>query len=150
MSTIIRWNPVREIAAMQNAMDRLFEDAWRGARPAPTAGTNPLELDVYEGDTAYTVITALPGLAPEDITVNFHDGVLTISGEIERAVQDNARGLLLERTYGKFSRSVRLGQEIDGDKVEAEYDNGVLKLTLPKAEKALPKQIPVRVSASKN
>ncbi|MBL8161806.1 MAG: Hsp20/alpha crystallin family protein [Anaerolineae bacterium] len=150
MSTIIRWNPVREMAAMQNAMDRLFEDAWRGARPAATAGTNPLALDVYEGDTAYTVYTALPGLAPEDITVNFHDGVLTISGEIEREAQDNARGLLLERAYGKFSRSVRLGQEVDGDKVEAEYDNGVLKLTLPKAEKALPKQIPVRVSASKN
>lgn len=150
MSAIIRWNPIREMVAMQNAMDRLFEDVWNGVRPAVTAGENALALDVYEGDTAYTVYTALPGLAPEDIRVNFQDGVLTISGEIERKEEDKSRGLLLERTYGKFSRSVRLGQEVDSEKIEAEYENGVLKLTLPKAEKALPKQIPVRVTASKN
>jgi HSP20 family protein len=139
------------MAAMQSAMDRLFDETWRGARP--TAAGNALSLDVFETDTAYTVFTSLPGIKPEEISVSVEDDVLSISGEVSQPAfeeKDNPRVLVYERSYGKFTRSIRLAQAIDADRIEAAYENGVLKLTLPKAPQAQPKQIPVRVNASKN
>jgi HSP20 family protein len=145
MSTVIRWNPVREVAAMQSAFDRLFDDNWQVVRP--TARANALRLDVYETDTAYLVFTALPGINPDQIKVTLDDDVLTISGELAQPVieeKDNARALLVERSYGTFSRSVRLGTPVDSGKGEATFENGVLKLHLEKVAQAQPKQIPVR------
>lgn len=150
MSTIVRWNPFREMAAMQSAMDRLFEDTWRSARPT-VAGIN-LALDAYETDNAYVIYASLPGVSPEAINVSMDDDVLTISGEIPQPAfeeKDNVRTLLFERHYGKFSRSVRVGLPVDGDRVEAAYENGVLRLTLPKTPAAQPKQIPVRINGAK-
>lgn len=150
MTTIVRWNPVRDMAAMQNAFDRLFEDNRRVGR---SVATNALALDVYENDQTYTVYTVLPGVNPEAINVSLDDDVLTISGEVAQPVfdeKDNTRKLLLERNYGKFTRSIRLAQPIDSEKVEAAYENGVLKLTLPKTPAAQPKQIPVKFNTSLN
>lgn len=147
MSTIVRWNPIREMAAMQTAMDRLFEDTWRTVRPV--AAGSGLVLDVYETDSKYIIYTAIPGVEPGQISVSLDDDVLTISGEVAQPAfgeNENARVLLYERTYGKFTRSVRLGVPVDGDKIEAAYENGVLKLTVPKAPQAQPKVIPVHVS----
>jgi HSP20 family protein len=148
MNTIVRWNPFREMAAMQSAMDRLFDETWRGFRP--TAAGNSLALDVFETDQAYILFTALPGINPQDIHVSMEDDVLTISGEVPQPAFDekeNARTLMLERSYGKFTRSVRVGMPVDSEKIEAAYENGVLKLTLPKTPQAQPKVIPVRVGA---
>ena len=150
MTTIVRWNPIREMAAMQSAMDRLFEETWRGARPS-IAG-NALALDVHETDQAYVVHTSLPGVEADKINISFQDDVLTISGEVEQAKTNedqNTRVLLSERSYGKFSRSIRLAQAIDADKVEATYENGVLTLTLPKAPEAQPRLIPVKTNGVK-
>lgn len=149
MTTLVRWNPVREMAAMQNAMDRLFEDNWRTARP--TAAGNSLPLDVYETDNSYVIYTAIPGIAPEQISVSMEDDVLTISGEVAQPAFDekeNVRTLVQERASGKFVRSVRVGDPVNSDNIEAAYENGVLKLTLPKTPAAQPRQIPVK--ASKN
>ena len=149
MSTIIRWNPIREMAAMQNAMDRLFEDTWRGYRNVDTSLALP--LDVHETETAYHVVAALPGVPSDTVNVSLHDDVLTISGELPQpAYPENARTLLLERTYGKFSRSVRLPEQVVADQIEASLDNGLLTLNLPKTPEAQPKQIPVRVSTNGN
>jgi HSP20 family protein len=150
MANVVRWNPIREMAAMQSAIDRMFEDSWRAVRP--TVAGNALALDVYETDTGYTVYTALPGVNPDQINVSLHDDVLTISGEVAQpAVSEdaNARVLLFERSYGKFSRSIRLNQPVDGDHIEAAYENGVLTLTLPKAPQAQPKLIPVKTNGTK-
>jgi HSP20 family protein len=150
MTTIVRWNPVREMAAMQSAMDRLFEDSWRTSRA--TSGTSRLALDVYETEQAYTVHTALPGVNPDQINISFQDDVLTISGEVEQpkfGEDVKARVLLFERSYGKFSRSIRLAQPIDADHVEATYENGLLTLTLPKAPEAQPRLIPVKSGSNK-
>lgn len=150
MTALIRWNPVREMAAMQSAMDRLFDETWRAARPV-NAG-NALALDVYETDAEYVVHTALPGVNADQINISFQDDVLTISGEVEQPAfneDQHARVLLSERSYGKFSRSIRLAQAIDADKVEAAYENGVLTLTLPKAPEAQPRLIPVRTNGVK-
>jgi HSP20 family protein len=150
MTTIVRWNPIREMAAMQSAMDRLFEETWRGARPS-VAG-NALALDVHEDDMTYVVHASLPGVEADKINISFQDDVLTISGEVEQTKTNedqNTRVLLSERSYGKFSRSIRLAQAIDADKVEANYENGVLTLTLPKAPEVQPKLIPVKTNGVK-
>lgn len=152
MATIVRWNPVREFAAMQDVMDRIFEENRRGNRNGNTVNasgvnTRSLALDVRENENTYTVVTVLPGINPDNIDVHLHDNVLTISAEIAKPdVEENTRVLLSERMYGKFSRSINLPNEVDGDNVEAAYDNGVLTLTLPKVEEAQPRQIPVRVN----
>lgn len=147
MSTIIRWNPIREMAAMQSAMDRLFEDTWRGYRNVDTSLA--LALDVHETETAYHIVAALPGVPSDTINVSLHDDVLTISGELPQpSYPENARALLLERTYGKFSRSIRLPEQVAADQIEASLDNGLLTLNLPKTPEAQPKQIPVRVATN--
>jgi HSP20 family protein len=150
MSNIVRWNPLRELSAMQNAMDRLFEENWSPFFDTERAalGTRSLRLDIHEDDDAYTVITELPGVKVDDIHVKLDGDYLVIEGEIPEQVveKEGARTLIQERRYGKFSRRVHLPQPVDGDKVEATYADGVLKLTLPRSETEQPKRIPVKVS----
>ena len=152
-TNIVRWNPFREMASMQSAMDRMFDDAWRGNWPSSTSfsGFDSPALDIHETDTAYEVGVPLPGVNPEDINVRMQNGTLTISGELPQPkVQDNRKVVVQERYYGKFSRSVSLPQSVDTNKVEATYDNGVLNLTLPKLPEAQPKQITVKVNGNGN
>ena len=148
---IVRWNPVRDMVAMQNAMDRLFEETWRNAE---TTSNHRLPLDVYETDQAYTVVSSVPGLGADDINITLHEGTLTIAGEwgepATESDENNTRALLRERTYGKFNRTVNLPQIIDADAVEATYENGLLTLTLPKQPNAQPRQIPVRANTIVN
>ncbi len=153
MSSITRWNPFREINAMQNFMDRLIEETarpMRGVVESYEGLTGGLALDVDEEETNYTVTTSLPGVRAEDIKVNLHDDLLTIEAEIpaknvEKTEGKNGRKVLMqERAWGKFSRSIRLPQAVKTEGVEAAYDNGVLTLTLPKAEHVLPRSIPVK------
>ena len=143
MTTVVRWNPVREMAAMQSALDQLFENNSRGLRG--TADVGALALDIHETDQNYTVSAAVPGVAADAVNISFHDGVLTIAGEIpQQTAQENSRALMLERGYGKFQRSIRLPQPVDTSAVEANIENGVLTLTLPKTPEAQPRQIPVK------
>ncbi len=144
MTTVIRWNPIREMATMQGALDRLFDETWRNTRGATENGTLP--LDVHETDNAYVVSATLPGVSADDVTISLHDGVLTISGETQPATHENSRALLLERTYGKLQRSIRLPQPVVQDGIEAVLENGVLTLTLPKTAEAQPRTIPVRTA----
>ncbi len=140
MTTVVRWNPVREMAAMQNTLDRLFDQSWRDARN--DVGT--LALDVHETDKAYLVSAALPGVTADAVNISLHDGVLTISTEIPQAEHENSRALMLERNYGKVQRSIRLPQPIDANGVEATIENGVLTLTLNMTAEAQPRTIPVK------
>lgn len=148
MSTLIRWNPIREISAMERMLDAMMDNRSRLLRGASNdTATGHLALDIVENEGAYTVTTALPGVNADDIKVNLHEDVLTISAEIPQRTteqKDGERVLLRERTWGKFSRSVRLPNAVNGESVEATFDNGVLTLTLPKAENALPRSIPVK------
>jgi HSP20 family protein len=145
--TIVRWNPLREIAAMQSAMDRFFDDSWRSIRSSGDA----LMLDVHETETEYRVMTSLPGVKPEDVTVSLNNDVLTITAETRQEVMpENSKPLLMERSYGKIMRSIRLPVPVVSDKIEAVLENGVLRLTLPKTPESQPRQIPVRVQPSKN
>lgn len=139
---INRWNPFRELAAMQSAMDRIFEDTWR---TYDDERTGTLALNVHETNDAFVVETAVPGINPDDIDITVHDGTLTISGEFHRVEKkEDVRVLLNERITGKFSRSITLPQTVEVDNVEATFDNGILTLTLPKSPEAKPRQIKVR------
>ncbi len=152
MANIVRWNPVREMDAMQNAMDRLFDETWRNWQPFYSAesGANALALDVHENDNSYVVTTALPGVQPENVNIKLHNDLLTIEGEIPQQTTENARSLMQERFYGRFSRTIRLPQPVNRDAVEAVFENGVLTLTLPKSPEAQPKTIPVKVNGKKS
>ncbi len=144
---IVRWNPVREMAAMQSAMDRMFDEFGRGINGFDGTTTNWLALDVNENDDAYVVQADLPGVNPDDINITLNDNVLTISAETQREeTHENERRIITERSYGKYSRSLTLPNTVESDKVEADYENGVLRLTLPKSEKAKPRQISVKKS----
>jgi HSP20 family protein len=145
---ITRWNPIREMAAMQNLMDRMFDETWRSVRPLNEieGGGTLLALDIHEDEKTYTVTTALPGVNADNINVRMHDDVLLIEAEMpERKIeQEGTRKLVQERVYGKYSRQVRLPHMVNAEKVEAQYEDGVLTLTLPKADNVLPRNIPVK------
>jgi HSP20 family protein len=146
MSTIIRWNPLREMAEMQNTMNRLFDDTWRTIWPAVQSGTGyGLPIDVFETDEGYTVVSDMPGVKQENIHITLNQNVLTLSVEIpQHTPQDGQRLLIGERSYGKFTRSITLPRPVTSDNVEAVYENGVLTLTLPVSPEAQPKRIEVK------
>ncbi len=144
MSLIIRRKPT--------AFERFFEDAWREVAPETEfTGEYSLALNVRENADGYTVRTALPGLSADDIEIRLHDDVLTISAEIkEDGLSEDETQLISEIRYGKFSRSLRFPVPVEGDKVEASYIDGVLRLIVPKAEAAKPRQIRVKAGHSLN
>ncbi len=144
MTTIVRWNPVREMSAAQSAFDRFFEDRWSGVRGAEKRG---IAVDVHETAGAYRIVAPLPGVAADGVNISLHEDVLTISAELPQfAAPEDARVLLLERSFGKVSRSLRLPQAVAADQIEAVLENGVLVLTLPKTPEAQPRVIPVRAA----
>jgi HSP20 family protein len=142
---LTRWDPFQEMMTLRNAVDRLFD----ASITTGDANTRPLAwgmpLDVIEEGDAYIVKANIPGINPDDIEITFTGNVLTIKGEMQREdeIKEN-RYHMRERRYGSFSRSISLGDRINGDNISAAYDNGVLSLTLPKAEEAKPKRISVK------
>jgi HSP20 family protein len=133
---MVRWNPYREFAAFERALNP-SQNGGRVWRPA---------LDVVENDDAYIVRASLPGLKAEDIDVNVEDDVLTIKAErSEEHEESDEHYLMRERTYGAYRRSVRLPSGVDGDNTTAQFEDGVLTLTLAKREEFKPKRIEVAV-----
>ncbi len=142
MSTLVRWNPLREMAMLQSAVDRMFDETWR---TTANASANALALDVHDSDGAYTIIANLPGVEADKINISYHDGTLTVSAEVNKTeAKEDHRVLVQERISGSFTRSLTLPQPIDIDQAEADFNNGVLTLSLPKTPEVQPRQIPVR------
>ena len=103
-------------------------------------------LDVHDEKDAFTVTLEAPGLKKEDFEISFHDGVLSISGERKEEKEAKERNYFRrERYFGRFARSVSLPADVKADKIGATYKDGILAVTLPKAEEAKPKQIQVNV-----
>jgi HSP20 family protein len=130
---------------LRNAVDRLFDSTVNPLSAQPT--TWGLALDVVEKDDEFLVKASVPGVNPDDLEITFTDNVLTIQGETksEEEVKD-ARYHLRERRFGSFSRSISLGSRIAADKIQADYENGVLILHLPKAEEVKPKRINIHTA----
>jgi HSP20 family protein len=145
MADLIRWEPFRDMMTLRQAMDKLFEDSF--VRPAGyTAGEVPgVALDMFQTDSEVVVKAELPGVKPEEVDVSVVEDVLTIKGEHwEEKEEKETSYLRRELSYGSFARSVRLPTSVDSNKAEAVFENGVLTLTLPKAEEVKPKQIKVK------
>jgi HSP20 family protein len=149
---IVRFDPFREMAALQNRVNRIFADAYNGSRDNDDAltvrGTWVPPVDIFENDHHELVLKAeLPDLSREDIAVKVENNTLTISGE-KKADSEVKEELYrrIERTYGAFSRSFTLPPTVDSGAIAAEYKNGVLTVKLPLKEEAKPKQIQVRVN----
>jgi HSP20 family protein len=133
------------MANMQNVFDRFFED-WRPFFNDENMRGNLLAIDAHEDDKQYTVMTELPGVQSENISVRQDGDYLLIEADIPEASTErqDQRWLVRERRSGHFSRRIRLPQNVDFAKAEASYHDGVLTLTLPKAENTQPRQIPIK------
>ena len=148
MAMITRYDPFREALSLRDAMDRLFQESV--VRPNGWAAPTSVPVDVHETEHGYTVEASLPGWKPEDVNITFQDATLTISGQYneqpEPQAQNGQNGKswhLRERRFASFSRSFTFPTSIDPDKTEATFENGILNLTLPKAESAKPRQIKI-------
>jgi len=145
MSSLMRYDPFREMMSLRRAMDRLFDSALfsTGWDLEADSGLG-LSLDVVEHEDEYLVKASLPGVKLEDVELTFMDNTLTIKGEIKAEEESKEhRYHLRERRYGSFQRSVTLPSGIDADKIEADYDAGVLTVHLPKLEEVKPKRITI-------
>jgi HSP20 family protein len=131
----LAWPPFGRLLNLGEEFDQLFESPLQAWAPA---------LDVHEDKDGYTIRVELPGMKREDIEVSLQNGALVISGERKtETVKDDTEVHRRERYYGKFSRALTLPTAVAGDKVKAAYKDGILSVTLPKAEEAKPKQITV-------
>jgi len=145
---ITRWNPTSELMSAWNDFDRLFNRLTRNADTdddsLTNVGTWRPAIDIDEREKEYVISAELPGIDEDDISISIKDNVLTLKGEKkqEKEKEDDNR-YYRERMYGNFQRMIRLDNDIDADKIEANYENGVLHITLPKTKETMHKQIPV-------
>jgi HSP20 family protein len=139
-----RWNPIRDMITMREAMDRVMDDALRtrqGQTAAQTAWLLP--VDAFVTDDAIVLQSDVPELKPEELSVTLEADTLTIRGEL-KATGNEHKYLLRERPTGRFERTLTINTPIDQNKVEAQFADGVLTLTLPKAEAVKPRQITIK------
>jgi HSP20 family protein len=145
--SIMRWDPFREAVGMRHAMDRLFDESF--FRPLQLRervdGGHYFPMDIYHTPEAVVARAVLPGLKPEDVEITIDRNVLTISGKSsgESDIKEESY-LRREWHYGTFARTIALPEGLEGGKAEAVYENGVLTLTIPKAEEIRPKLIKVQ------
>lgn len=147
---ITRWNPTRDLMSTWNEFDRMFNRLTRsGAEERDSdisnVGTWRPALDITEREQEYLVTAELPGIAEDDVNISIKNNVLTIKGEKKHETEEKSdERYYSERVYGSFQRMIRLDSDIESDKVEADYENGVLNIRLPKTKDTMHKQIPVK------
>jgi HSP20 family protein len=142
-----RWNPVRDMITLREAMDQVFNDTYLRNRDARQQVWQ-LPVDAYATEDAIVLQADVPGLKPEELNVTLEGDTLTIRGELKAHAEDR-NYLLRERPTGRFERVLTINTPIDTNKVAAEFADGVLTLTLPKAEAVKPKQIKVAAANGK-
>jgi len=147
---IVRWlDPFRDLSAIQERMNQIFEDALarsRGREEGLRTGMWTPAVDIYENNDSVVVKAELPGVERDQISVEVKDGILTLRGErkFEKEVKEESYHRI-ERSYGNFQRSFSLPVSVEQDEVTARFKDGVLEVILPKKEQARPKQIQVDV-----
>jgi len=146
MSNLIRWEPAREMMSLRDAMDRLFDDAftrpfslrdgWSSSVPA---------IDMFQTDDEIVVKAALPGMKADEVQINITGEVLTLKGEVQQNQEMEEKAWhLREQRFGSFERSIALPTDVVADKAQADFENGILTITLPKADEVKPKSITVK------
>ena len=141
MNNLIRFSPGTELRRMQTEIDRLFNDFFpttNGNRHEASATWAP-RVDLTETSDAYLIHVDAPGIDKKDISINFQDGLLSISGE--RKAQEKTEDKMfvrVERSYGRFARTFTIPNTVKADKIKATYNDGVLEILVPKAEEVKP------------
>ncbi len=150
MMAIVRWDPFRDVVTLQDRMNRLFDQALSKTRAGDeeglTASTWLPAVDIFETADSIVMKAELPGVSRENIDIQVRDNTLALKGErtFEREVKDE-NYLRIERSYGAFQRAFSLPTAIQQDKIKAVFKDGVLEVTMPKAEEAKPKQVKIDV-----
>lgn len=144
MSNLIRWEPARDFMTLREAMDHLFDDAF--TRPLSIRdGWSVPAIDMYQTDEELVVKASIPGYKAEDVQISVTGDVLTLRGEVKQEDEKKERAWhIREQRRGSFERSVALPTHVVADKAKAEFENGILIVTLPKAEEVKPKTITVK------
>lgn len=144
--SVTRWEPFQDFVTLRQAMDRLFEDAmvntshtWDGQR------TGHLPLDIYTTKDTIVIRASVPGVNPDEVEITVEGSTVIIRGETKpQKAEDGATWLVQEQRHGAFARTIDLAMPVQADKAEAKFENGVLTLTIPKAEEIKPKIIKVK------
>ncbi len=144
--TLVRWKPQRNLHSMQKNWHSMMNDFFNSNYDDEFINTVWVpRVDITENESGYQVHADLPGMSREDVQITLDDGVLTINGERKSSFEDKSESChLSERVHGKFSRSFTLRNTIDTGKIDAEFNNGVLTVSLPKMEEAKPRKIEIK------
>ena len=146
MTTLVRLDPLREVAAMHTELSRLMNGLFDGPATTRQAQAFVPTLDVWEEADALVYAFDLPGIPKDQIAIEVEDGALTVSATREREQKVEAdRFQRFERRYGSFSRTVGLPQGVSEDQIKATYEHGVLEIRVPKPEQPKPKRIEIEV-----
>jgi len=152
--SLVRWNPARELATwpsdlfgIQREMNRMFDGFFRSNQDEDyTLSSWTPAVDIAEHDDEYNVKVELPGVNKEDVKITLENNILTIRGEKKQEKETKKENYhRVERSYGSFQRSFTLPTTVKSDRIDAVYKDGILSISLPKAEEAKPKQIEVKV-----
>ena len=145
MAMMTRWEPFRDLARLQDEVNRLF-DTGGLVRSGESVGWTPA-CDIYEDEEAVSLKFELAGVDPKDVDVRFENGVLTVKGERKLEREEKRENYhRVERSYGTFTRSFSLPGSLDAEKIRAETKHGVVTITLPKKPEAKPRAIQVKVT----
>ena len=145
---ITRWDPFREVAALQNRVNSLFRDFNDGESSLTNTNFIPA-VDVYEDEKRIVLKLEVPGIPEKDLDVTVENNTLVVRGERKFEKEEKEENFhRIERRYGSFSRSFNLPTTVETENIDAKYENGVLKLELEKKPEAQPKQIKVNVNKS--
>jgi HSP20 family protein len=147
--TLVRWDPFKEVATLQDRINRLFDDAFP-RKSDPNDDPNPAgwrpAVDIFETGTTVVLEVELPGVIKQAVSVEVKDNILTIKGE-RKFVNDvpGENYYRRERVYGSFRRAFNLHYDVDPDKIKARFNDGVLRIEVPKPQEEKPKQVTVNV-----
>ena len=147
---VVRWEPFRDLLSLQDRMNRMFDESYRGRSASDDwalGGTWAPAVDIYEHEGNIVLTAELPGVDPKDVDVRVENNVLTLRGERKWNTDVQRESYhRVERAYGSFTRSFTLPNVVDTEKIKADFEDGMLKLVLPKREEAKPKQISINVA----
>jgi HSP20 family protein len=151
MTVITRWDPFREFTTVQDRLNRLFRESYGSeGQEALTNSAFAPAVDVYEDEHNVTLKVQVPGIDEKDIDIRIENNTLTVHGERKFEKEEKEENFRrVERQYGSFTRTFTMPNTVDAEKVQADYEKGILKIVLPKKAEAKPKQIKVNVGGEK-
>lgn len=151
---IVRYDPFRELRSLQDEMNRLFSSSFSrsgGESDQMMRGAWSPSVDIFENQNQIVLEAELPGMKPEDVNISIENNVLTLHGERKFEKKDeNDNFHRVERSYGSFTRSFTLPPTVSSENAVAEFENGVLRLTLVKREEAKPRRIEIKTTMNEN